>query len=199
MGMVILLTRNLPRALNTSETFRVIGNLPPLTPGLAGNNITVLGQGNVGRRVGELASAFGMNVRYFCRGDDLSKAVAEADVVVDTLSANPSTEKLLGADFFAAIRDGASFVTITRSEVVDEEAMIDALDSGRLVGVATDCGGVLVGDTDDPYYQRLAAHPRVLATPHIAYNPGMSGQVANDIMIDNVEAYLDGSPINLLN
>ncbi len=198
MFMVLLMTRQFDTALNRTETYRKDGSLPPITPGLAGNKMTVLGHGNVGNRVGELATAFGMEVNYFKRGDNLAESVKNADVVVDTLSSNPSTQKLLGEDFFNAMKQGSYFVSVTRSEIVDEDAMLQALDCGRLGGVATDCGGILVGDTDDPLYQKLLNHPKVHITPHISYNSEMSRQMGADIMIENVEAWINGKPANVV-
>jgi phosphoglycerate dehydrogenase-like enzyme len=199
MAMTILLMRNLPDAINRTETYRKDGNLPPITPGLAGNKMTILGQGNVGKRVGELATVFGMEVSYFKRGDDLYASVKDADVVVDTVSSNPSTSKLLDSEFFAAMKQGSYFVSVTRSEITDEDAMLNALDCGKLAGAASDCGGILVGDTEDPLYQKLLNHPKVLVTPHVSYNSEMSRKMGVDIMIDNVEAWLKGEPQNTLN
>ena len=198
LGMIILLTRNLYPTINRKETFRINGSLPPITLGLAGRNITILGQGYVGRRVADLATAFGMRVTIFKRGDNLEQSVQNADVVVDTLSSNPSTQKLLNGSFFASMKQGSYFITVTRSEIVDEDALIDALDRGHLAGAASDCGGILVGDTDDPLYQKMLNHPKVLVTPHIAYNSEKSRKTGADIMIDNVETYIKGKPQNVV-
>jgi phosphoglycerate dehydrogenase-like enzyme len=199
MAMMILLMRKLYGSINRAETYRVDGSLPPITPGLAGNNVTILGQGNVGKRVGELAETFGMSVKFFKRKDDLYQSVQDADVVVDTLSCNSSTHKLLDEKFFNAMKRGSYFVTVTRGEISDEDALLQALDSGQLSGAASDCGGILVGDTDDPLYKKLVNHPKVLVTPHVSYNSEMSRKMGADIMIDNVEAYLTGTPQNVLN
>jgi phosphoglycerate dehydrogenase-like enzyme len=198
MAMIILLMRDLSKSINRVETHRESGKLPPITPGLAGNKITILGNGNVGEQVGKLAESFGMKVSYFKRGDNLHESVKGADVVVDALSSNPTTHKLLDSSFFESMKQGSYFVTVTRDEIVDEDAMIKALDDGKLSGAASDCGGILIGDTDDPLYQRLLKHPKVLVTPHIAYNSEMSRKTGADIMIDNVEAWINGRPQNLV-
>lgn len=198
MAMVIMLMRNLPSAINRSETYRKDGALPPITPGLAGNKMTVLGRGNVGNRVGDLAAAFGMDISYCGRDDDLYLSVRDSDVVIDTLGSNSSTSKLLDSKFFEAMKQGSYFVSVTRSEITDENALLHALDEGRLAGAASDCGGILVGDTDDPLYQKLMNHPKVLVTPHISYSSEMSSKMGADIMLDNVEAWLNGSPQNLV-
>ncbi|HEY4963817.1 MAG TPA: NAD(P)-dependent oxidoreductase [Candidatus Saccharimonadales bacterium] len=198
MYMVLSLMREFPRFVNTNEAFRKDGNLPPLTIGLAGNKMTILGQGKIGQQVGKLAKAFDMEVSYFKRGDNIITAVSDADVVVNALSSNPSTRKILDKGFFSAMKKGSYFVDVTRSEIVDDEAMLHVLDEGRLYGVASDCGGILVGDTNDPLYTKLLKHPKVLVTPHVSYNTPMSMKLGADVMIDNVEAWTKGKPQNVV-
>ena len=198
MYMVLGLMRSFPKFVNSEEKFRKDGNLPPLTMGLAGNKMTILGQGNIARQVAKLAKAFDMEVSHFKRGDNLADSVKDADVVVNALSSNSSTSKLLGKDFFAAMKKDSYFVDVTRAEIVDEDAMLESLDNGHLAGVASDCGGILVGDTDDPLYQKLLSHDRVLVTPHVSYNTPMSMKLGADVMIDNVEAFIKGKPQNVV-
>jgi phosphoglycerate dehydrogenase-like enzyme len=199
MYMMLNIQRRFDAFIQSDTKFRKGGGLPPILPGLANKNVTILGCGNIGARVGELAQAFDMNVRLFKRGDDLYQSVRDADIIVDTLSVNKSTHNLLDKSFFDAVKEGSSFITVTREEITDIDAMIGALDDGRLSFVAADCGGALVGDVDDPLYQRLKQHDKVFVTPHVSYNSEMSGKLGNDIMIDNVEAWISGEPQNLLN
>lgn len=198
VAMAILLMRSLHDSINRQQTYRENGALPPITPGLAGNNMTILGQGNVGKQAGKLASAFDMKVRFFKRGDNLAESVMNADIVVDSLSSNSSTAKLLDDGFFSSMKKGSFFVSVTRAEIMDEDALIRSLDSGRLAGAALDCGGIMVGDTEDPLYQKFLNHPKILVTPHISYNSEMSRRMGADIMIDNVEAWLNGKPQNVV-
>ncbi len=198
IGMMIMMGRKLDMFLNHKESLRKDGKLPPLTPGLAAKTVVVLGKGQIGSKVGEIAESLGMIVSYFNRGDDLHNSVKDADYVVNTLSSNPSTLGLLNSEFFEAMKEDSYFVDVTRSEIVDSRAMIKALDEGKLVGVASDCGGILVGDTDDPLYKTLLNHPKVYVTPHISYNTPLSMKIGNDIMIDNVEAWINGKPQNVL-
>jgi phosphoglycerate dehydrogenase-like enzyme len=198
MTMALLLMRELAGAINKEETYRVDGGVPPMTQGLAGNKMTILGKGNVGKQVANLAQAFDMDVSFFTRGDNLYQAVQATDIVVDTLSSNSLTTKLLDEKFFQAMKEGSYFVSVTRSEIIDQNALLDALDSDHLAGAATDCGDALVGDTEDSIYQKYQKHPKVLATPHIAYSSIMSEKTGADIMIDNVEAFINGKPQNLV-
>ncbi len=199
IAMMLLISRGLPAAINREETYRKDGGLPPLTQGLAGRNLTVLGKGNVGQHVGKIAESFDMNVQYFTRGDDLHGCVKDADIVVDALSENISTKNILDDTFFASMKRGGVFITVSRSAIVDESALMKYLDSGHLAGAATDCSGILVGDTDDKLYKKMLAHPKIIATPHIAYSTTMSMKLGNDVMIDNVEAFINGTPQNLVN
>lgn len=198
IGMMIIMSRKLDVFLNCKESLRSDGKLPPLTPGLAEKSLTILGKGHIGSRVGDIAENLGMAVSYFKRGDDLYNSVKDADYVVNTLSSNPTSKNLLDAKFFSAMKDGSSFVDVTRSEIVDQAAMIQDLDSEKLSFVASDCGGILVGDTDDPLYRKLLNHPKAYVTPHISYNTPLSMKIGNDIMIDNVEAWIKGKPQNVL-
>ena len=198
IGILITKARRLDEFLNVKESLRKDDRLPPLTPGLAEKTITVLGKGNIGTRVGEIAESLGMKVSYFKRGDDLYSSVKDADYVVNTLSSNPTTKGLLNAEFFGSMKDGSYFVDVTRAEIVDYDAMLEAIDEGKLAGAASDCGGILVGDTDDPLYQKLVSHPKVYVTPHISYNTPLSMKIGNEIMIDNVEAWINGKPQNIV-
>ncbi len=195
---ILNLLRQFHTALNRTESYRTGGNLPPLTESLADKKLVILGAGNVGRQLGKLAGAFEMKVTYFKRGEDLSDSVKDADVIVDTLSSNPSTQQILDKVFFSNLKKGTYFVSVTRAEIADQDALLQALDDGILAGVATDCGGVLVGDTQDPLYKKLIAHPKVIATPHISWSASKSLQTGNDIMIDNVEAFINGKPRNVV-
>jgi phosphoglycerate dehydrogenase-like enzyme len=83
-------------------------------------------------------------------------------------------------------------------KVCDIEALLEALDNGSLTGAAHDVAALQTGDIDNPFYQRLLKHPKVLVTPHVAYFTDVTVKVRNDMMIENVEAWLKGKPINLI-
>lgn len=195
VGMIFNLLRRFPFYINNKT---LNDDLPPIEHSLKDKNITILGQGNIGSRVGKICEVLEMNVSYFKRGDDLLKSVKNADVVVDTLSSNPTTKGLLDEKFFLSLKNGSYFLTVTGTEIYDTDGIIKSLDQNILAGVAMDAGSIKVGDTNDPYYQKLLQHPKILATPHIAYNTWDTKRVANDMMIDNVEAWLKKKPINLI-
>lgn len=194
IAMILNLLRDLPNWINKKES----DSIPKETKGLVDKNITILGKGNVGARVGKICEALEMNVEYFTKNGNLIESIKDADVVVDTLGSNETTKGLLNKEFFNSFKEGSYFVTVTSPKIYDAEAMIEALDNNILVGVASDCASIQVGDVNDPFYLELANHPKVLATPHIAYNTDATDRKASKMMIDNIEAYLKGELINLI-
>lgn len=193
--MILTTMRQLGKYVNTTEKLTI--PLPTPSVGLAGKNITILGKGNVGKRVGTICEALEMNVTYFLRGNNLLKTVKDADVIVDVLSANPSSKGLLNKDFFNSVKKGTIFISVTVDSIVDFDAMLSALDQGRLAFVAHDVMNAKPADTSDVLYQKLRSHPKVYATPHISAFTDVTTRIGNDMMIDNVEAWLKGKPINV--
>jgi glycerate dehydrogenase len=193
--MIIETMRDLAHYINSEEE-PCIG-LPPAGTGLKGRNITILGKGNIGSRVGAVCEALEMNVTYFTRGDDLAESVKDADVVVDVLTANPTTQNLLNKDFFNSMKDDSIFISVTVDSIVNIEDMLSALDSGKLRAIAHDVMNAKLGDTTDPLFVRLREHPKAKPTPHISGFSDVTNQMGNDMMIGNIEAWKAGEPTNV--
>ena len=196
IGMMLNMLRNFPKYIKNKSIPKV--KIPSYEKSLVDKSVTILGKGNVGTRAGEICRVLGMNVTFFKRGSDLYKSIKDADVIIDALSSNPTTYGLLNRQFFNSLKRGSYFITVTGSKICNIDGMFDALDKGILAGAASDAGSIQIGDVSDPYYRRLLAHPKVLVTPHIAYNTDVTKRVAYDMMIDNVEAWIKGRPKNLL-
>jgi len=195
VSSVLLLMRKFNRLVNTKAVNNKTGS--PDYFGLAEKKACVLGKGNIGSKVGKVLTSLGMEVTHFRRGDDLIKMTKDCDVVVDTLGYNGTTHGLLSKKFFNSFAGKTFFVTVTSSKIYDTEAMLKALKQGKLLGVATDCGSILPGDYDDPYYKKLSKTKNVIATPHISYQSDVTVRISNNMLIDNVEAWIKGKPINL--
>ena len=172
--------------------------MPEITQSIKNKNIAILGKGNIGSRVGELCEAFGMNVVYFDRGDNLLEKIKSADVVINCLSPNEGTVNLLNKNFFFSLKKDSYFITFTKKEIYDSDAMIEALDKNILSGVADDCASEIVGDIYNDYYQKLLKHKKILVTPHIAWSADSSIYNGNEMVIDNIEAWINGRPQNLI-
>ena len=172
IGAMIDLGRDLSASVHAHRT----GSQPPVRMGreLRGATLGVIGYGVIGQRLGEIAVALGMRVLVadpFARIRDaaitllpLELLLAQSDHVVCLAPANPQTENLMDARRFAAMKPGAFFINASRGELVDEAALLQALDSGHLAGSAMDVGRA----PDQMPSPVLARHPRVIATPHIA-------------------------------
>jgi len=137
---------------------------------LKGSTLGVVGYGAIGREVVRLGEAFGMKVLVcdpYAPGVEtvsLEKLVAESDYVVPLAVATAETENLIGEKQFQAMKPGACFINASRGNLVDEAALVRALDAGRLGGCALDVGRA----PDQMPTPAIAARADVIATPHAA-------------------------------
>lgn len=197
IAMMLNLSRNLPKFINVKRLPAHV--LPERTIGLTGKAVCILGAGNIGTRVGKICGALDMKVIIFKKGDDLIQKAHGADFVVNCLSENPTTLGLLNREFFSSLKRGSFFVSVTSQKLYDTRALI-SLVGKNIAGAAIDVGDMpQSGDTSFPFYKELLKNERIMATPHIAFNTDVTARVANDMMIANIAAYLNGRPINLIN
>ncbi len=171
VGVMIDLSRHISRSVLDYRA----GVAPTVTMGreLRGATLGLVGYGQIGRTLSDLALALGMRVwvhdphaavdNTALQQVDLMPLLAEADHVVCLAAATPDTENLFGAAQFAAMKPDAYFINASRGNLVDEAALLQALDGGGLAGCALDVGRA----ADQMPSLALARHPRVLATPHI--------------------------------
>jgi D-3-phosphoglycerate dehydrogenase/(S)-sulfolactate dehydrogenase len=143
---------------------------------LAGRTWGVVGLGSTGAATAGLASALGMMVigcdAYLPRGEEpdcvervaeLGTLLARSDVVSLHLPHTAETAGIVDADFLARMRTGSFLVNVGRGGLIDEDALLDALDHGPLAGAALD-----VRASEPPTPGRLEGHERVVLTPHVA-------------------------------
>jgi D-3-phosphoglycerate dehydrogenase len=146
---------------------------PAMGRELRGATLGIVGYGQIGRALADLGLAFGMRVvvadphaRVMHTGVHqvgLDELLGTADHVVCLAAATAATENLMDAAAFAAMKPGALFVNASRGNLVDEAALLAALESGHLGGCALDVGRA----PDQMPSPALARHARVIATPHI--------------------------------
>ena len=147
--------------------------VPHMGAQLHGATIGIIGFGRIGAELGEIARTLGMHVlvtdpqpvkwRPGLSQVPLGALLAKSDFVVCLAPANKETENLMDARAFEGMKPGAFFINASRGELVNEDALLAALDSGRLAGCALDVGRA----PDQMPSPALATHPRVIATPHI--------------------------------
>jgi phosphoglycerate dehydrogenase-like enzyme len=174
---------------------------------LEGKTALVIGAGGIGLEVGRLCAALGMRVLGTRRAQpdalppgfaEIGDAAAvdrylpEADFVAVCCQWTPETHGLLNRARFALMKPSAILVNVARGEIIDEDALHEALEAGRLRGVVLD---VYVGEFHQPPPARLMRHPKVLITPHISGHTDQSRHGGIDIFCDNLGAYLAGRPL----
>ncbi|HEY6133804.1 MAG TPA: NAD(P)-dependent oxidoreductase [Rubrivivax sp.] len=171
VGVLIDLSRGISDAVGQ---YRAGGVLKPqMGRELRGATLGVIGYGQIGQYLADVALALGMRVlvtdphsrvqHTALKQVELDTLLAASDCVVCLATAIPQTENLMNAAAFAAMKAQSFFINASRGNLVDEAALLQALDSGHLAGCALDVGRA----PDQMPSPDLARHPRVIATPHI--------------------------------
>jgi phosphoglycerate dehydrogenase-like enzyme len=176
---------------------------------LQGKTVCVVGAGGIGREVGELCASAGMRVigtrRRATPGtplptgftliqnpDRLYTLLVQSDFVAICCQWTPETSNLIGREAFFSMKQNAVLVNVARGEIIDEGALIAALDNGKLGGVALD---VYVGEFEREPDRRLWDNERVLITPHVSAGADVSQHRGVELFCENLRAYLDGQPL----
>jgi len=159
---------------------------------LEGATIGIIGYGRIGRRVGELASAFGMDVLAYdplsapspeIAASDVLELASASDVLTLHVPLTQETHHLLDKAFLDRVRPGTILINCSRGGLVDLDAALAALESGQLGGVGLD-----VFDPEPPEHHPLFDHPDVVLTPHLM---GMSRRAAAATFVDAARGIVD--------
>src|SRR5574341_1528563 len=170
---------------------------------LSGKTLGIIGFGRIGAEVGRRAAAFGMNVIAYdplISEDEIKQRGAEpvsiqdlyawSDFISLHLPLNVQTRDLIGPLAFSEMKDGVRIVSAARGGIIDEAALVAALNGGKVAGAALD-----VFEQEPPGLTEVVAHPRVIATPHIgAQTIEAQARAAEDIAHE-VLAALRGEPL----
>jgi phosphoglycerate dehydrogenase-like enzyme len=178
---------------------------------LTGATIGVVGLGGIGREVARLARAAGMRVLATRRSvitrdhetdgvdlllpaGELTELAAASDYVTVCAQLTPETLGMVGASVFAAMRPDSVLINVARGELVDEDALVAALQEGRIRGALLD---VYDGELDGrPPRPELVELPQVVLTPHISTRGDPEGvEPAKRLFAENLSRYLDGQPL----
>ncbi|KUM72636.1 D-2-hydroxyacid dehydrogenase family protein [Streptomyces griseorubiginosus] len=175
---------------------------------LHGRRLALLGLGKIGSRVARIGLAFGMRVSAWSqnltqeRADEvgvelapsLQDLLATGDFVSVHLALGDRTRGLLGPAELALLKPTAHLINTSRAAIVDQDALLAALHEGRIAGAAVD-----VFDTEPlPADHPLRTAPRLLATPHLGYVTQANYATYYGQAVENIEAYLAGSPVRRL-
>ena len=187
IGAMIDLSRRISESVHAYRTGALAN--PLMGRQLRGSTLGVVGYGQIGRHVCDLALALGMRVLVTSQASDeippslvrrtLDELLAESDFVVCLAPATAATENMFDAPRFARMQRTAFFINAARGELVDEAALEQALDTGLIAGCALDVGRA----PDQMPTARLARHPKVIATPHVG---GLTPQAAEHQALETV-------------
>jgi len=173
---------------------------------LAGARLGIVGEGVLGQRVAELARAFGMHPMFAAhKGREgmgplytpWQEVLETCDVLTLHSPLMPATRGMIGLSEFRAMKRRPLLVNTARGGLVDEVALVTALDEGMISGAGFDVAAVEPPTPDDPM-MRIAGRPNVILTPHVAWASDEAQQALADQLIDNIEHFVAGRPTNLV-
>lgn len=201
-GLLLALAREIPRADAAMKSGKWLKKELEGVE-LAGKTLGIIGYGRIGMELGRRAAAFGMNVvAYdpFIREDaihavggesvSLQDLFAWSDFISLHLPYDVQTRDLVGPMAIAQMKDGVRIICAARGGIIDEAALLSALNSGKVAGAALD-----VFATEPPGASALVTHPRVIATPHIGAQTAEAQARAAEDIANEVLAALKGEPL----
>ena len=173
---------------------------------LADKTMGIIGFGRIGQATGRIAKALGMKViandEY---PNDSGKEIAEyvsreelfaqADVIALHCPLFPSTQGIINKENIAKMKDGVIILNNSRGPLIVEEDLRDALNSGKVAGAGLDVVSTEPIKGDNP----LLKAKNCIITPHISWAPKESRQRLMNIAVDDLKAFIDGNPINVVN
>ena len=162
----------------------------PLTL-LAGRSIGIIGYGAIGKKVGQIAEAMGMTVNVYSRDP-------EAAVTSDVVSLNcPLTKENTGMvdrEFISRMKDGAILINTAIGKLIDEDALAEALRSGKLAGAGLDVMAQEPPEENNP----LVGLENCCITPHIAFIPIEARRTVIETCAENLKSFIEGGRLNRL-
>ena len=199
--LAVGLTISLLRAIPASDAYVRAGHWlraeMPLAHKVTGRRFGIVGLGNIGSAIAARVAPFGP-VAYtgprrksvpFPFYENVLGLAANSDVLMVACPANSSTRHLIGAEVLDALGADGYLVNVSRGAVVDEAALIAALDAGRIAGAALD-----VFEKEPQVPAALCASEKVVLTPHVASATVETRKLMSDIVLGNLDAYLAGQP-----
>lgn len=201
-GFVIDLYRNI---IKCNDVVRNGGTKAGLIgPELEGKKFGIIGTGAIGSRVARIANAFGCKVYAYSRTrknlpdvtfTDLDTLMSTCDIISVHVPQNSETTGMISKEKIALMKNDAVLINTARGPIVDSIALAEALNNGKIAGAAVD-----VFETEppiDPEHPLLNAR-NCIATPHIAFASVQAMYKRADIVCENIRAYLEGNPVNLV-
>jgi D-3-phosphoglycerate dehydrogenase / 2-oxoglutarate reductase len=200
IGLMISLARSIPRADAESKRGNWIKKELMGTQ-LSGKYLGIVGVGNIGRNIGRMAKGLRMNLigydpypinpEYIKETGmivtDINTLLESADFVTCHVPSTPETKHMFNAERFAKMKPTAYLVNTSRGEIIDENALYEALKSGKLAGAALD-----VFEVEPPTNKQLLSLPNLVCTPHVGAQTREAQELASTVIAEKVIQILRG-------
>ncbi len=200
LGLMLAAARQLPAADRYVRDGQWLKGPMPLARKMSGARLGLVGIGRIGQAIAKRAEAFGMSIAYTARSaraglpyrhfPDAAALAAESDFLVLITPGGAGTRKLVDARVLEALGSKGILVNVARGSVVDESALIDALERGVIGGAALD-----VFEDEPKVPARLLAMPHVVLTPHVGSATAATRQAMADLAMENLRAHFGGRPL----
>lgn len=204
IGLMLALSR---RLVEQHNSVRSGGWQVGLGEDVRGKTLGIIGLGKLGQQVGKVASALGMNVVAWSQNLTDEKAAAggakrlekadlfaKSDFITLHYKLSPRSQGIVGAADIARMKPTAFLINTSRGPLIDEQALILALQKGRIAGAALDVYDIEPLPDDHPF-RRM---PRLITTPHVGYVSRENYDVYFREIVENIEAWLAGKPIRVV-
>jgi len=201
IGLMLCAARQLPAADRYVRAGDWAAKGPmPLARKMSGARLGLVGMGRIGQAIAHRAAAFGMSIAYTARSaraglpyrylPTAAALAAESDFLVVITPGGAGTRKMIDAEVLAALGSRGILVNVARGSVVDEAALIDALERGVIAGAGLD-----VFENEPHVPARLLALPHVVLVPHIGSATGQTRQAMADLAVANLAAHFAGQAL----
>ena len=156
---------------------------------LAGKSLGIIGYGSIGKRVAEIAKALGMTIHVYSQDKE---AAMKSDFISLHCPLTKDTAKMVNDAFIAQMKPGAVLINTARGGLIDEDALSRALKDGRVSGAALDVLATEPAAKDCP----LIGLDNCIITPHMAWAPKEMRQAVIDVLVSNLESWLNHETVN---
>jgi lactate dehydrogenase-like 2-hydroxyacid dehydrogenase len=200
MGLVLSVGRNIPQADQFVRAGLWSNGPIALARKVSGARLGIVGLGRIGQAIARRASAFGMSIAYTARSSkpdsgfqfypSAAALAAQVDFLVVSTPGGHGTRHLINAEVLQALGSKSYLINVARGSVVDEEALINALDAGTIAGAALD---VFANEPEVP--AALRKMPNVVLTPHMASATVQTRQAMADLAFANMQAGISGQTL----
>ena len=200
LGLMLCAARQLPAADRYVRAGEWLKGPMPLQRKMSGARLGLVGMGRIGKAIAQRALAFGMVISYTARSEkqglmyryfpNATALAAESDFLVVITPGGAATRKLINAEVLQALGPKGILVNVARGSVVDEAALITALQNGTIGGAALD-----VFENEPNVPQALIDMPNVVLAPHIGSATRETRQAMADLALGNLKAHFAGQPL----